>query len=353
DDMDPFTVSPVGPLLDGLSEVVLDEPGQPIERDGAALTRHEVTLRGAEAVEAAQALLLGSSTLDASTDAEDSLGEPDPFFEQLEAIDRYIEEHTTLDVVADLDEGGSMVRAEMELSVDLEEFPDCEPLLFTDSDVRIVLEDLGEPQVIEAPPSELVDESSAPGIEGMFGPDAFGEAPEGRGEWPSDGEVDAAPESLPEDFQKNPVLQTAAGPRDRYRVLNELVEWAEERDIAWEEVPPLESQQLVELYDAFFEQELQTRGPALETSDGLHSHQDVVDAVQAHAGLLGMEPASVAQLDDEALVEQFEVLLTEGVVPEPGFFGSVATGGDPLPDGDALMESYVDSMESFYEGCPT
>lgn len=318
--------------LDVMRDLVVESPAEEVELDGRTLLRQEVTLEGEQAAAALESMDMSTTSYDESLRGK--------------AVSDYVDEHTRLSIVADLDQAGALVQATLQSTSDLDEFPDCEPMQWNQGEWTLVLGSLNEPQQIEPPPAELVDEYELPDLEEMMS-----ELPEDiAGELP-----DEFADGSPEDFDWNPTLQTAAGERDRYLVIDELIEWAEERDIAWTEIPPPDDETLVLWWNVFWAQELETRGPAILTPDGPYSRGDVVDAVVFYADFLEVDPATIESIPDVELAALARQLIEEGLYLNPGRFDPDFTaedgyGFDELDDLDPEYDSFEDEI---YEGCPS
>jgi hypothetical protein len=210
-------------LIEAAREAVVSEPGSPIERDGRSLTRYVAELTGDEAVDViGLAGGLGGAPGDAGDEG------------RLRRILRYRADHSTVRLAGDVDRSGRLVRLEVEVRSDLAEYPDC--LLFAGPTTgSTILDDLGEPQGIEAPPADRVIDFDALGADVDVDADAGDDPAGGVGDEPEAEET----------------IETAAGPVDRSVVLEAVRAWAEERGIDWRQVPVPDDAQLAALYDAF------------------------------------------------------------------------------------------------------
>ena len=316
-------------LLTGMSEAVASETGERVEVDGRVVTRSHATLTGIDAFD-----LFGPG----DEESPGSLGsDPDDRQRRIEA---FVIAHTTARVTADIDDDGRLRRVEVVMSQDRGEYEECEALFDFLDGFRVVLDHLGEPQHIEAPPADLVDEnddlmSTLPG-EGVD-PDS-GDLSEP--EYPSEGE---APDE--------PTYDTVAGPRTFDRILTDLRVWAEERAIDWTKVPIPDPDDSVALFNQWFDEELATRGPALDTSDGRWSRGDVIDALRNWGDLSDGDPDGDVEFDvdalsDDQLAEKFELLMDQ-LPPD------VLSSRSPGDLGPADFEGDDEAWEAdLYEGCP-
>lgn len=322
-------------FLAAATEVVVERPGERVERDGTTVTRYVAELRGTEA----DLLFNGSSD---QTDA--SAGEPDSYtdeafademdelYQRGERVEEYFSARTTYRFIGDIDDRGRLVRLEMAVEVDSSEYPDCE-MYPAEATGRVVLTELGDPQGIVAPPADLVDAEPALDIDPTFEDDL----------------------AVPED---EPMLATATGPRPTWAVLEYLRSWAERQGIDWQSVPLPDDAQMVVLFDQFYAQDLAERGPAVSTVWGPYPRGYLVEVVLINADWLGLDPATVASLPDDELALRFE---------ESGGIGTPMED-DALADGGAGAGGAVDEFvpaedegvddelraeyDEMYAGCP-
>lgn len=117
-------------------------PGEPMTVEGVEVTRYRTQLDGKEAVD----LFSEAGTAAKLIDGD----------ERGRRILEYGMDHTTVDLVGDVDADGMLRRLEITSRVDGSAYPDC-ALLTTTGEMTVVLSDIDRPQDIAAPPAESVD----------------------------------------------------------------------------------------------------------------------------------------------------------------------------------------------------
>lgn len=149
---DPMILDPFGHMVTVLSDLVIDTTGEQNQVDGRATTRYRVELSGGGASE-----LMTDLGLYSGGDSLADLAERYPHAAgRFEAVQAHLDAHSEAAVIVDLDESGTLVRAEVEAQVDLDDYPRCRLFGIDSSQVRMVLDDINEPQNIEAPPDDEV-----------------------------------------------------------------------------------------------------------------------------------------------------------------------------------------------------
>lgn len=333
---------PIGWLLDILAKQTVRRPGRAIGVGGVALTRYEFTLAGEEAIRLLEPDFDREEELSMGADA--GTDDPEEAERRWALIVDYRIEHTRTDIVVDLDATGALHSVELTYRADLDQYPDCSFLGFgAFGNLHLELTHLGEPQDIQAPPAELVDEEPLSVLEdGVVSEAELDDVVEDTDPSGQDVPIDEGdPAEAPPGVTEMSVLQTAAGPREYWEVIDSLRQWADERGIDWTQMELPADDQLVALYDQFFAEELQARGPALATDDGLWSRGDVVDALGVLGEEIDVDPAAVASMTDEELVSAFNRLIAEGFAP------LIDAGPDAVEDVEGWSSS-----DDLYAGCP-
>ena len=172
--------------------------GEPVRTsvDGIDVDRYHVTLSGTEATE----LLPG---VDGST--TDELGA-----DRIGRILRYATDHTSVDITADVDDGGRLHRVELTADADTSAYPDCSLYRMTPTDMTVVITEIGRPQHIQAPapdevadlteldPTELLDEIVGEGTSPAELEDRLGDVLDQMGPFDEQGSFDGLYEGCPE-----------------------------------------------------------------------------------------------------------------------------------------------------------
>lgn len=125
-----------------LDRSAVTAPGEPATVYGIDVTRYRAQLTGREAVDLLSEAGTAAKLLDGDERGRRILG--------------YGLDHTTVDMVGDVDADGRLRRLEITSHVDNASYPDCSPLSMATSDVKVVLSGIGTPQDITAPPAESV-----------------------------------------------------------------------------------------------------------------------------------------------------------------------------------------------------
>jgi hypothetical protein len=135
----------VASTVDALRSAAVTEPPTRATVDGVEVDRYRTTLTGTEADELLSGTGFGPYT---AGDARS------------ERIIAYVADHTTVDVVADVDGQDRLRRLEITSHVDVSEYPDCMFFEVTPPEVSMVLSEIGESQDIVAPPADQVVDMS-------------------------------------------------------------------------------------------------------------------------------------------------------------------------------------------------
>lgn len=328
-----------------LSRSTVDQPGERVERQGRALVRYRTEMTAKDADELIAEMVGGAQDADANSE------------DRYERVMAYLYERMTLEVVGEVDDRGELVRLEVHQRADLADYPDCE--VYSEDDLggvtgsTMVLTEINEPQDIQAPPAELIDEFEVPSpldlgiVDGEVPPEIQAELDAAAIGGPQlDVEPDAAAESL----------QTATGPRTRSEILDYLRRWAEATGIDWRTIPLPDDAGMVALFDARYAEDLASRGPELTTPLGPYPRGYLVEVVQE------LDPALDApSLDDAALVAAYVGLRGVGDVPSTSDWAddlttetTVVSSDDPEAEYDSGSEydSGFESEAEYLEGCP-
>lgn len=146
----PSVTSLLESMAETLSVVTVDGPGESTEIDGEPVTRFEADLDGDVALQ-----LL--TDLSVTSNGEDLAAQYPGSEDRIDALMDYILTRTHGRVIVHLDSDGELVHAEITVSVEVEAVADCEPLAYGPGTVHMVMDQLNEPQGIEAPPDEEVE----------------------------------------------------------------------------------------------------------------------------------------------------------------------------------------------------
>ncbi len=149
-------------LVDVLTTAAFEGEGQVSDLGGVKHVRHTATVEGEEAVE------LLSRALGIEMDEVNAEGSP--FFACAAGTapgDAYLAEHTMVEVTIDSTVAGELVQVDVSVWVDSSEYPDCGLSGLGQPKFRMIADELGEPQDIQAPPADLVD----PWVDPVFGTD--------------------------------------------------------------------------------------------------------------------------------------------------------------------------------------
>lgn len=120
--------------------------GEPVRTsvDGIEVDRYHVTLSGTDAAE----LLPG---VDGSM--TEGLGG-----DRIGRILGYASDHTTVDITADVDDGGRLHRVELTADADTSAYPDCSLYRMAPTHMTVAITEIGRPQGIQAPaPDQVAD----------------------------------------------------------------------------------------------------------------------------------------------------------------------------------------------------
>ncbi len=340
-DEQPASADTLAALVGALAKTSVDEPGEPAERDGQAVVRYRTELTAGEATDLITEI--GGDTWVASATSED----------RYERVRAYEQEHTTVELVGEVGERGDLVRLEVHQRADTSSYPDCRPysaeLFGSFANISAVLTEINEPQDIQAPPAELIDEFEVPSLGdlgipgGEVPPEIQAELDAAIGGPQFDVEADAAAESL----------QTATGPRTRSEILDYLRRWAEGAGIDWRTIPLPDDAGMVALFDARYADDVTGRGPELVTTLGPYPRGYLVEVVRE------LDPSvDAASLDDAALVAAYEGLRGVGDVPSTSDRADDMTTDSTVVSSDDVDDdsegSYFDgeSEDEYLEGCP-
>ncbi len=172
--------------------------GEPVRTsvDGIDVDRYHVTLSGTGATE----LLPG---VDGSMTEE--LGA-----DRIGRILRYATDHTSVDITADVDDGGRLHRVEVTADADTSAYPDCSLYRMTPADMTVVITEIGRPQAIQAPapdevadlteldPTELLDEIVGDATSPAELEDRLGDVLDQMGPFGEQGPIDGLYDGCPE-----------------------------------------------------------------------------------------------------------------------------------------------------------
>jgi hypothetical protein len=153
--LSPFAHS-TGPQLDRLFALAEEELVSNSERvDATAGSTHTVELKGAEVAELMGLGDTASSYFDGMADDEEMAEIKD----RIETIDAWVRDNVALDLSITFGENSAPSRLELSTSFPTEDYPDCAYPAFIEH-ASMVIEELGVPQTVEAPPADQVKTSS-------------------------------------------------------------------------------------------------------------------------------------------------------------------------------------------------